>query len=450
MAKPKSSRRHKPKTQAVHRHSKPHSPSRAKPIFVGVALFCAAITLAFLIARRPPNPSPDPGTAAAPTGHEVEPIKLAGLTIEQQVTALREATTKLAEALVARFPQEATADVLLGDVHRRFGRSAEAVACWRHALEMDPHRISAYDRIAIVDMERGQFEEALLLWRRVLALDSASPSIHGKLGRALMALGRQDEAIAALKKEVEISPRSAPTFYLLGQAYHQKDSFEEAIGYYEKAMTVEPNSPAVCYGLATAYARLNDPEKARQYREKFRALSAQQREDRPYGFSPEDDLVKAREDFVDHAMRGATLEQAKGRIPSAAALLHQAAAVDPNHIACRKKLAALYQSTGKLPEALRQCEQVARLQPTDPTCQLLIGTLALQLKQPGKAESAFKKLIELAPRESVGYRELARLCLGSDKRLNEARRLAERAVELAPVAPNYSVAGQVYSRAGDR
>jgi len=449
MAKPKSSQRHKPKTPAVHRHSKPRSPSRAKPVFLGVVFLGVVGTLVFLVARRPPNASRHGEPAPAPASQPIEPITLTGLTTEQQVTTLREATTKLAEDLVARFPQQAEAHVLLGDVHRRFGRSAEAVAGWRDALDIDPRRISAYDRIAIVDMEKGQFEEAISLWRQVLALDPAGPGVHDKLGRVLMALGRQDEAIAALMEEVRISPTSARTYCLLGQAHLQKNQYEQAIGYYEKAMGLDPNLANACYGLATAYARLRQPEKARQYRERFRALSAPEPEERPYGFSPQDDLIKAREDFVNHAVRGATLLQARGQMPAAAALLQQAVAVDPNHVDCHKRLAALYRGAARLPEALRQCEQIARLEPTDPTCQLLIGSLALQLKQPGKAEAAFKKLVTLAPHEPVGYCELARLYLGSDEKLTEARRLAEKAVELAPVAPNYFLWGQACYRAGD-
>ena len=449
MAKPKSSRRHKPRAPVFHPPSKQSSRSRAKLVFLGIALFCIAATLVFLIARRQPNASRHSAPAPAPASQPIEPLIRTALTTEQQVTALREATTKLAEDLVARFPQEVEAHVLRGDVHRRFGRSADAVACWRDALEIDPRQISAYDRIAIVDMEKGQFEEAISLWRQVLALDPATPGVHDKLGRVLMALGQQDEAIGALTEEIRISPTSARTYCLLGQAHLQKNRYEQAIGPYEKALALDPNLSDACYGLATAHARLRHPEKARQYRERFRVLSSQEPEERPYGFSPPDDLIKARADFVNHAMRGATLLQSKGSMPAAAVLLQQAVAVDPNHVDCRKRLAALYRRAARLPEALRQCELIARLEPADPMCQLLIGSLALQLKQPRKAEAAFKKLVALAPGAAVGHQELAKLYLGSGKRSTEARRHAERAVELEPSAENYFVLAQACYQAGD-
>ncbi|UCD50117.1 MAG: tetratricopeptide repeat protein [Phycisphaerales bacterium] len=417
---------------------------------MGVTLLLVAVTTTVLILRRSPRAPSEPEGVPARTAEEVQPITLTGLTIEQQITVLRDATTHMAENLAVRYPEEARAHLLLGDVYRRFGRSAEAMACWQKAADLAPDWASPFDRMAIVAMEKGQFDEAISWWQRVLALNPASPGIHDKMGRVLMASGRQDEAIAALKEEIRISPTSAPTYYLLGQAYLQNKQYEQAVDYYKKALELSPDLPNVHYGLATAYARLRQPALAQQYRDSFRRLSADDPEERPYGFSPQDDLVKARADFVGHALRAASLQQAQGRMSDAEALLRRAAAVDPNHADCRKRLAAFYRSAGKLPQALAQCEQVARLEPNDPTCRLLIATLALQLQQRDKAEAAFKKLVALAPRESVGYRELARLYLASDAKLNEAKRLAQKAVELAPAAANYYVLGLVCQRSGDR
>ena len=117
------------------------------------------ITERVLVAVADAEPAP------APARETIDAIGLTGLTIEQQVATLREEATKLAEDLAARFPNEAEAHMLLGDTHRRFGRSAEAMTCWQKASELDPHRASPYDRMAIVAMEKGQFDEALALWR---------------------------------------------------------------------------------------------------------------------------------------------------------------------------------------------------------------------------------------------------------------------------------------------
>jgi tetratricopeptide (TPR) repeat protein len=380
---------------------------------------------------------------------KIAPVVLTGLTIEQQVATLRETATKLAEDLATHFPNEAEAHMLLADTHRRFGRSAEAVDCWQKALQLDPRLASLYDRMAIVAMEKGQFEEALTLWRQALAIDPALPGVCDKMGRVFLASGQQDEAITALTDAVRIAPTSAPTYYLLGQAYLQKNLYESAVAYYQKALELDPGLRNAYYGLATAYARLRQPALAKKYQTTFRELSADDSEGRPYGFSAEDDLSKARADYLNAALRGATLLQAKGQSSTGEALLQQAVAVDPNQAAPRKRLAACYRSAGKLPQALAQCEQIARLEPNDPTCQLLIGALSLELTQPVRAEAAFRRITALVPNQSVGYHELARLYLETGKGAAEARRLAEKAVTLEPNAANYFLLGQACYQAGD-
>lgn len=449
MTRSKSNRKRRLPARTARPRSGQRPRWRSLPILCAVVSLALAGTVVYLIARRPAGDSRSRKPTPAPARMQIAPIVLTGLTIEQQVATLREEATKLAEDLATRFPNEPEAHMLLGDTHRRFGRSAEAVSCWQKASNLDPRLASAYDRMAIVAMEKGQFEEALALWRQALALDPALPDVYDKMGRVLLASGRQDEAITALTEAVRIAPTSAPTYYLLGQAHLQRSQYESAIAYYQKALELDPSLHNAHYGLATAYARLKQPALAQQYQATFRKLSANDSESRSYGFSAEDDLAKARADYVSSALRGAKLLRVRGHLSAAEALLQQAAVADPNDVACHKRLAAFYRGTGKLPQALAQCEQVARLEPNDPTCQLLIGALALELKQPARAETAFQRITTLAPNQSVGYRELARLYLETGQKPAEARRLAEKVVVLEPTAANYFLLGQACYQAGD-
>lgn len=449
MVKPKAGRRQKRKPTPSRPRSRERPKTRLGPVLVVTAILCGAGVLAILSTRQKSITPHGPEAPVRQGARAASPTDLAGLTIEQQVAALWEAAMELAEDLAARFPDEAEAHVLLGDAHRRFGRSAEALTCWQKASELDPRRADPYDRMAIVAMEKGEFEEALRLWRKVLALDPKNPGVHDKMGRVLLASGRQDEAITALTKEMRLSPKSASTCYLLGQAYLQKSQYEQAVDHYKRALELDPNLANAHYGLATAYARLRQPALARQYRATFQKVSGGGSEDSPYGFSAEDDLRRAREDYISYALRGATLLKAKGQRSATEALLRQAATVDPNNVDCRKRLAAFYQGVGELPKALAQCEYIVSLEPNDFTCQLLIGSLAVQLKQPAKAERAYRRIMVLAPGQSIGYRELARLYLGPGGKSTEARLLAEKAVALEPVAPNYYVLGQACYQAGD-
>jgi len=58
-----------------------------------------------------------------------------------------------------------------------------------------------------------------------------------------------------------------------------------------------------------------------------------------------------------------------------------------------------------------------------------------------EAETALRRAMELDPQRSWAYRDLAQLYLRTKKDIPRAKVLAEKAVELEPSAPNYSILG---------
>ena len=120
------------------------SRTRLGPVLVVTAILCVVGILVILSARQKSITSHGPETPVRQTAETAPPTDPIEMTVEQQVATLRDEATKLAEDLVARFPDEAEAHVLLGDVHRRFGRSEEALSCWQKATELDARQASAY------------------------------------------------------------------------------------------------------------------------------------------------------------------------------------------------------------------------------------------------------------------------------------------------------------------
>jgi Flp pilus assembly protein TadD len=66
------------------------------------------------------------------------------------------------------------------------------------------------------------------------------------------------------------------------------------------------------------------------------------------------------------------------------------------------------------------------------------------------AEKAYKKVIEVAPKRSDGYRALARLYLQLNRNLSEAKTLASKAIELEPTAMHYFILAAACDKNGDR
>lgn len=363
---------------------------------------------------------------------------------------LKSREMELAQQVVRDLPGSDDAYILMGDLHRRLGKSDEAAEFWRRGLQLEPKRPDVYHNLGIVAMEKGDFKEAVSLWRKALEINPRAPGVHGAIGRALMGLGRHDEAIKQLQAEVGISPQSADNHFLLGQAFLHKQDYAQAKACFEKAIELQADHTNSYYGLSTACARLKQPDKAKEYGAIFKKLRTERPQERKYGHAPSDDLARIRASLVELSMRAAGLYQAGGNIARAEELLKQAAAIDPNSTAAHKRLAALYRMTNRIPAALAQCERVRQLEPNDPTSYLLIATLALQLKRAPRAETALRNFITLCPDQSVGYRELAHLYIRTNKRLSEAETLARKAVELEPTAENYFVLGRAAAKSGDK
>jgi tetratricopeptide (TPR) repeat protein len=93
--------------------------------------------------------------------------------------------------------------------------------------------------------------------------------------------------------------------------------------------------------------------------------------------------------------------------------------------------------------------RIVALQPQARMCHLMIGMLSGSLKRFNESEAAFRKVIELAPQRSEGYRELARLYLKFGRNLRQARQLAEQALAREKIAPNYFIVGWACYQNGD-
>ncbi|MEJ2703950.1 MAG: tetratricopeptide repeat protein [Sedimentisphaerales bacterium] len=239
------------------------------------------------------------------------------------------------------------------------------------------------------------------------------------------------------------------SFFLLGQLYSQRQEYEKARRSYEQAIAIQPKYTSAYYGLFTLCSKMKDKAKAREYVATFRKLKAEDMKvlkDRNKAF---DDLVKMRKEAAETFMRAGQMYGAKGDGQRAEKLLTRATALDPNNTECLNRLAYLYLTTNRVAGALQIYKRIGDIAPDDLFCHLNIGVLSARLKRFADAERAFRKVIELAPESSNGYRELAQLYLTTGRNLPQARKLAEKAVALEPVAVNYFVLSWACDVSGD-
>ncbi|MBN2592806.1 MAG: tetratricopeptide repeat protein [Sedimentisphaerales bacterium] len=361
------------------------------------------------------------------------------LTPEQKIAALKKEELELAENLVKDFPNSTNPVMLMGNLWERHGDATRALEYFNKVLEKDPERPDVYKSIGWFYMNKEQYEQAIDYWQKALEIDPNTPGVHHNIALALMGQNKQSQAVGELEKDIQISPGSASSHFLLGQLYLRQKEYEKAGDNYEKAIENEPNYTNAYYGLFTLSTRLKQQDKAKTYMAIFKKLKAEDMKVLKDRNKAVVDLMDMQKGAAETYLLAGQMYQAGGNFQKAEEFLKRATTLDPNNVLCLEKLASFYLTSNRITDAISLYGRIGEINPKDPLCHLNIGILSMRLKQLGNAEKAFRKVIEVAPESSSGYRELAQLYLRAGTGYPEARALAEKAVALEPTALNYFV-----------
>jgi tetratricopeptide (TPR) repeat protein len=371
------------------------------------------------------------------------------LRTEQEVVELKNREVKLAEELLREFPDSDNSLMIMGNLYYRHGNAVEALGFWKKSLKINPKQANIYASMGWLYLKKGEFEDAIVQYRKALEIQPNLPEVHSNMGHAFMMSGRPDEAIKELNKELQISPNSSFAYFLLGQAYLQQKEYEKAKKNYETAIKIKPDYTNAYYGLSTACAKLGINDKAREYSANFKRLKTEARRYLKGRKVEYDDFAETQKNAAITYINIGQMYRGNGKLQKAEQLLKQAAGFDPNNVVCFLELSSLYQANRQHLKALQMQRRVSEIQPKSHMSQLIIGILSAYLKKMDEAEDAFRKVITLAPKSSVGYRELARFYLKTKKELPQAKVLAEKAVALEASAANYFVLSWACYENGD-
>jgi tetratricopeptide (TPR) repeat protein len=373
------------------------------------------------------------------------------LTAEQEIAELKKEEMELAQKVMKDFPDSDDSYALMGDLYSRHGNSAEAMKFWKRSLEINPKRSDVYQNMGQLALEKGEFDKAVTLWRKVLEIRPKASGVRNDIARALMDSGKYSQALTELKEEIKISPRSIIAHFLLAEAYLQRKEYDKARKYYEATIELEPNNVHAHHGLITVFSRLGQRDKAKEYLAMFKKLKTKYFN--AYMGRHRDtavDLASVRASTVRMYLGAERLHRVKGDTREAERLLKRASEIEPANTLCLERLASLYYTTNRAPEALEHFERFSQIDPNNAFCYLNIGQVSTSLRLFDKAERAFQKSIALAPSKPGGYKELARLYLRINRKLPQARKLAQRALDLEKTADSYFVLGWASDVNGDQ
>jgi len=202
----------------------------------------------------------------------------------------------------------------LGEAYLSAGRKDEAIQAYRKAVEVNPYYWLNYSQLGVAYLKFGQNEDALRAFQKVVELAPDSNSGYSNIGAVYYTEGKWNEALAAFQKALALRP-SAGVYSNLGTIYFYLSRYSEAATMFEKAVEMAPNQLRIG-NLADAYRWMGQREKANATYDRAIALSLKDLQVNPREIRVLEQLG------VDYAKKGDTKRGVD--------FIHRARAIDSN------------------------------------------------------------------------------------------------------------------------
>ncbi|HEY1272895.1 MAG TPA: tetratricopeptide repeat protein [Terriglobales bacterium] len=135
------------------------------------------------------------------------------LLAQPETPATNEAARREFEQELAIDPTNASAEFLLGEMHRREGKAGEAIPHFTSALKLDPALAEAMLALGMAHNSEGHFAEAILPLQHYTEKIPNDPAGHYQLALAYARTGRKEDSVREMTLQQELSEKRkvAPT-----------------------------------------------------------------------------------------------------------------------------------------------------------------------------------------------------------------------------------------------
>jgi tetratricopeptide (TPR) repeat protein len=307
--------------------------------------------------------------------------------------------------------------------------AADLCAGWRHRRVVLGGGATII-LVALIFCARAQtayWRNSESLWTHTLACTSDNYIGHNNLGNALLKTGDVDEAMVHFQKALEIKPDFAEAHNNLGNFLFQKGSVDEATVHYQKALEIKPDYAVAHYNLGNALIQNGNVDEAIAHFQKALQINP--------------DYAEAHNNF------GYALIQ-KRNVDEAIAHFQKALQINPNYADAHNNLGGALLRKGNVDEAIVHFQKVLEIKPdhwevqnnlawvlaTSPQASLRNGNKAVELAQRANQLTGGENPVILHTL-AAAYAEVGRF--------SDARRSAQKAIELAQAAGQKDLAGQL-------
>ena len=249
---------------------------------------------------------------------------------------------------------------------------------YRYALQWRPTDYVLWYDFASASLHFGRPEQAEKAFRRVLEMNPSLAAAQYYLGEALLDRGRHDEAITLFQQVIEQEPDAALPHYNLGFGLAALNRHEEALPAFVEAVRLAPDWPDASTYVGICYEEARQPGRATPWLQKSVRLRG------------------SRDDYVRLGANLRALEQ----LPEAEAAFRKALALDSRCCDVRLNLASVLLEERRFEEALRILDGATGGH-SDALLQSFTSVVLVHLERLDDARRAAQRAIELGP--TLGY-----------------------------------------------
>jgi spermidine synthase len=163
---------------------------------------------------------------------------------------------------IDRLPDRSASLAYLGNLYALTGRVAEAIACFKEVLQIDPSSPASHNNLGVAYAKLGNVEEAVRHFAQALELDPSDANVHYNEGLVLARAGRLEEAIDHFSAALQANPGYLRARNDLGVALAKSGRLDEAKAQFSEALRFNPDDPEVHNNLGITLARLGRPTDA--------------------------------------------------------------------------------------------------------------------------------------------------------------------------------------------
>lgn len=287
-----------------------------------------------------------------------------------------------------------------------------AAKAFTEAHQLDPQAHEPLLGLAEVARLKKDLKGAEHWLRKALAAAPEAAAVQRAWGRYEFVMGRHSAAEAAFQKAIGLDPKSAGGYLDLGDLYMTAlNKPKEAAEAYAEAARLDPRHGGARHGLGMALAAQRRFDEAEAAFRKAAELS-------PRNPLPLQALGR--------------LHLSRGKVDPALAAFNELLQANPDFVPALLDRGDLSIAKGEHDKAIADYRRATQAAPKNADAWFKLGAAYHGSGQKTEAEKAYRAALEVNPRHAPAHNNLAWLLAQGGQRLDEALRLAQKAVALSP------------------